>query len=62
MAAIGAIVVKCLICDEDMPPIKIEVNSHIQQSDNQLRLTLTPVFDDSWHAAVRVEHSDCTDR
>jgi hypothetical protein len=59
VAALGAIVIKCLVCDDDLPPIKVTASSHSQGPGATVNIRLEPELDTAWWEAARFEHEEC---
>lgn len=59
MASLGAVIIKCLICDEELPPIRVTASHYIQGPGRQVRIGLQPELDDAWYEQAHVEHAEC---
>lgn len=61
MASLGAVIVKCPVCDDEMPPVVLKTTTLAVYHGcaPRLELQVEPVLDDAWHEQARYEHGNC---
>ena len=64
MAKVGSISLGCPTCGEDLPPIKVEAETSLNDLPQARRrrtvqVFLRPVLDQEWYAQVLDKHEDC---